>query len=68
MSIFVKSFEVNPNLVTLIRKNKHELLEMKNVLTKTEIFWTKNPLQDDNLQFSKCWSSPFTDPINEREL
>ena len=68
MSLFVKSFEVNPNLVTLIRKNKHELLEMKNVLTKTEIFWTKNPLQDDNLQFSKYWSSPFTAPINEREL
>ena len=36
-----------------IRRNKHELMEMKNVLTKTEIFFNKNPLQSDHLEFSK---------------
>ena len=34
---------------------------MKNVLTKTEIFWNKNPLQSTKLEFSKfCSNTPLS--------
>ena len=40
--------ESGNNLAALVR-NKHELVEIRNVLTKSETFWESNELVEENL-------------------
>ena len=40
--------ESGTNLAALVR-NKHELVEIRNVLTKSETFWESNELVEENL-------------------
>ena len=40
--------ESGNNYAALVR-NKHELVEIRNVLTKSETFWESNELVEENL-------------------